>query len=71
MLDHAIVVIQEIFSLKAKDKKFVFGKGNFAGIGEKIRNMPGVTAVALGLNMLNSIQLAQLQNSWGVAVYDR
>lgn len=65
------VVEKEIFSLKAIDKKFVFGKGNFAGIGEKIRNMPGVTAVALGLNMLNSIQLAQLQNSWGVAVYDR
>lgn len=65
------VIEKEIYSLKVLDKKFVFGKGNFQGIGEKIRKLPGVTAVTLGLNMLNSTQLAQLQNSWGVAVYDR
>lgn len=65
------VVEREVYSLKAMDKRFVFGKGNLAEIGQKIRRLPGVTGVVLGLNMLNGLQLANLQDNWGVAVYDR
>ena len=63
--------LQAIFSLKSFDKKHVFGKGNLEEIGRRIRCNVGVTAAVVGIDMLSGVQLASLQDAWGVAVYDR
>ena len=67
----SLMFFKSITSLKFLDKKHVFGKGNFHDIGQKIRRNRDVTAAVLGLNMLNSVQLASLQDEWGVPIYDR
>jgi 50S ribosomal subunit-associated GTPase HflX len=63
--------IQAIHPLKMMDKRHFFGKGKLCELASHIQQSKGVTAAVVGIDMLNSAQLATLQDSWGVPVYDR
>jgi len=63
--------VQAIHSLKNVDKRYLFGKGKLSELASCIQQCKGVTAAVVGVDMLNSSQLASLQDLWGVAVYDR
>lgn len=66
-----MLFIQAIHTLKMIDKRHFFGKGKLSELTSHIQRSKGVTAAVVGIDMLNSAQLATLQDSWGVAVYDR
>ena len=58
--------------LRQIDKSHLFGKGKLEELSQVIRrNRQDITAVVLGVDMLTALQLATLQDLWGVAVYDR
>ncbi|KAI0237528.1 putative GTP-binding protein 6 [Lamellibrachia satsuma] len=65
------VVDKAIYTLKNPDKKFLYGKGNFAEITERIKGTRALTAVFVSMDMLSSVQLATMQQKWKVPVYDR
>jgi len=49
----------------------LFGKGKLAELTQFIRRHNDITSVVLGIDMMSALQLATLQDLWGVAVYDR
>jgi len=53
------------------DKRELFGKGKLDELTRDIRRHRDVTAVVIGIDMLSALQLATLQQLWGVSVYDR
>ena len=63
--------MQAVHPLRHVDKSQFFGKGKLAELTQQIRRRRDVTAVVLGVDMLTALQLATLQDLWGVAVYDR
>uniref|UniRef100_A0A8C8RVW7 Putative GTP-binding protein 6 n=1 Tax=Pelusios castaneus TaxID=367368 RepID=A0A8C8RVW7_9SAUR len=65
------VLDQIIFSTKAPDKKFIFGKGNLQILTEKIKGLPHITAVFLNTERLSSLTKKELEDVWGVKVFDR
>ncbi|XP_054241881.1 putative GTP-binding protein 6 [Indicator indicator] len=60
-----------IIPTKNPDKKFVFGKGNFQILTEKIKKLPHVTAVFLNVERMSSVTKRELEDAWGVKVFDR
>ena len=67
----SVGLLQVIYTLKNPDTKYLYGKGNFAEISERIRRARAVTAVFVSVDMLTSVQLATMQKKWKVPVYDR
>ncbi|XP_039371545.1 putative GTP-binding protein 6 isoform X2 [Mauremys reevesii] len=60
-----------ILSTKTPDKKFIFGKGNFQILTEKIKGLPHITAVFLNIERLSPLTKKELEDAWGVTVFDR
>ncbi|XP_033112706.1 putative GTP-binding protein 6 [Anneissia japonica] len=70
-LSHSRVVDSCIYSLKNTQKKFVYGKGTFQNITERIKHQPNIDAVFLSVEMLTGLQHRELEDAWNVKVYDR
>ncbi|XP_077978921.1 putative GTP-binding protein 6 [Glandiceps talaboti] len=70
-LENWTVAESIVMSLKKPDRKFIFGKGNFSLLTEKIKSRRDVTAVFLSVEMLTGLQHKTLEEEWGVQVYDR
>ncbi|KAJ6667499.1 hypothetical protein lerEdw1_016620 [Lerista edwardsae] len=60
-----------ILSTKAPDKKLIFGKGNFQLLTEKIKGLPHVSAVFVNIERLSPLTKKELEEAWGVEVFDR
>ncbi|XP_066522458.1 putative GTP-binding protein 6 [Hoplias malabaricus] len=65
------VVDKISLSTKTPEKRRIFGKGNFQTLTERIRRTPGVTAVFMNVERLTPLSERDLQESWGVKVFDR
>ncbi|XP_027013179.1 putative GTP-binding protein 6 isoform X1 [Tachysurus fulvidraco] len=65
------VVDKIILSTKTPEKKLIFGKGNFQMLSEKIRRTAGVSAVFVNVERLSPVSERELQEAWGVKVFDR
>ncbi|XP_046982683.1 putative GTP-binding protein 6 [Schistocerca americana] len=65
------VVDTEIISLKNFDKKTFFGKGNLERLQQRIRKDKKVTGVFISTNILKGIQHKELEDHFGVPVFDR
>ncbi|XP_070688883.1 putative GTP-binding protein 6 [Pempheris klunzingeri] len=70
-LDSWRVVDKIIVSTKTPEKKRIFGKGNFQFLTEKIRQTAGITAVFVNVERLSSLSERELEEAWGVKVFDR
>ncbi|KAL7832729.1 hypothetical protein SRHO_G00297470 [Serrasalmus rhombeus] len=70
-LQNWTVIDKIIISTKMPEKKRIFGKGNFQALTEKIRRAPGVTAVFMNIERLSPLSERDLQEVWGVKVFDR
>nr|XP_048280681.1 putative GTP-binding protein 6 isoform X2 [Myodes glareolus] len=53
------------------DSKFVFGKGNFQELTEKIKGSVDITCVFLNVEKMTALTKKTLQTAWGVHVLDR
>ncbi|PSN40424.1 hypothetical protein C0J52_09261 [Blattella germanica] len=58
-------------SLNSLDKKALFGTGNLETLKKQIQKNKQVTAVFISVNLLRGIQLRELENKFGLPVYDR
>ncbi|XP_020372818.1 putative GTP-binding protein 6 [Rhincodon typus] len=65
------VVDKVILSTKTPDSKFIFGKGNFQLLTEKLKGLPQVTAVFMNVERLSASSEKVLESAWGVKVFDR
>ncbi|XP_072333374.1 putative GTP-binding protein 6 [Scyliorhinus torazame] len=65
------VVDKVILSTKSPDNKFIFGKGNFQTLTEKIKGLPQITAVFMNVERLSALSEKELESAWGVKVFDR
>ncbi|XP_030053161.1 putative GTP-binding protein 6 [Microcaecilia unicolor] len=65
------VADQVILSTKTPNSKLIFGKGNFQALTEKIRGSPGITAVFLNVEVLSATSVREMEDAWGVKVFDR
>ncbi|XP_075583709.1 putative GTP-binding protein 6 [Pelecanus crispus] len=70
-LQNWTVLDKIIIPTKNPDKKFIFGKGNFQVLTEKIKKLPHVTAVFLNVERISSLTKKELEDAWGVKVFDR
>ncbi|XP_069731984.1 putative GTP-binding protein 6 [Phaenicophaeus curvirostris] len=70
-LQNWTVLDKIIIPTKNPDKKFIFGKGNFQVLTEKIKKLPRVTAVFLNVERISSLTKKELEDAWGVKVFDR
>ncbi|XP_030646950.1 putative GTP-binding protein 6 [Chanos chanos] len=70
-LQNWTVVDKIILSTKTPEKKRIFGKGNFQTLTERIRKTPGITAVFVNVERLSALSERELQEAWGVKVFDR
>lgn len=70
-LENWTVIDKIILSTKTPEKKRIFGKGNFQVLTEKIRQTPGITAVFVNVERLSPISERELEEAWGVKVFDR
>lgn len=70
-LENWTVVDKIILSTKTPEKKRIFGKGNFQVLTEKIRQTLGITAVFVNVERLSPISERELEEAWGVKVFDR
>ncbi|XP_027743909.1 putative GTP-binding protein 6 [Empidonax traillii] len=70
-LQNWTVLDKIIIPTKNPDKKFVFGKGNFQVLTEKIKKLPNLTAVFLNVERISSLTKKELEGAWGVKVFDR
>ncbi|KAK7889093.1 hypothetical protein WMY93_024653 [Mugilogobius chulae] len=70
-LESWCVVDKIILSTKTPEKKRIFGKGNFQMLTEKIRQTPGITAVFVNVERLSPISERELEQAWGLKVFDR
>ncbi|KAM4904757.1 putative GTP-binding protein 6 [Sylvia borin] len=70
-LQNWTVLDKIIIPTKNRNKKFVFGKGNFQVLTEKIKKLPHVTAVFLNVERISSLTKKELEGAWGVKVFDR
>ncbi|XP_059576930.1 putative GTP-binding protein 6 isoform X3 [Alligator mississippiensis] len=60
-----------ILPTKNLDQKLIFGKGNFQILTEKIKRLPQATAVFLNLERISTLTKKELEDAWGVKVFDR
>ncbi|KAF7989683.1 hypothetical protein HCN44_008357 [Aphidius gifuensis] len=58
-------------SMMTLKKDYIFGKGNLDMLTKKIRSNSKITAVFISMNLLRPIQIKDLQELFGVPVYDR
>ncbi|XP_061482993.1 putative GTP-binding protein 6 [Rhineura floridana] len=65
------VVDKIILSTKVPDKKFIFGKGNFQLLTEKIKGSPNVSSVFVNVERLSPLTKKELEEAWQVKVFDR
>ncbi|XP_053083993.1 putative GTP-binding protein 6 isoform X2 [Pangasianodon hypophthalmus] len=70
-LQNWTVVDKIVLSTKTPEKKRIFGKGNFQMLTEKIRRTAGVSAVFMNVERLSPGSERELQEAWGVKVFDR
>ncbi|XP_065498129.1 putative GTP-binding protein 6 [Caloenas nicobarica] len=70
-LQNWTVLDKMIIPTKNLDKKFIFGKGNLQVLTEKIKKLPHVTAVFLNVERISSLTKKELEDAWGVKVFDR
>lgn len=70
-LENWRVVDKLILSTKTPEKKRIFGKGNFQVLTDKIRQTPGITAVFVNVERLSPSSEREMQEAWGVKVFDR
>ncbi|NWX86289.1 Y3725 protein, partial [Nothoprocta ornata] len=70
-LQNWIILDKIIVPTKTPDKKFIFGKGNFQVLTEKIKKLPHLTAVFLNVERISSLTKKELEDAWGVKVFDR
>ncbi|XP_078078593.1 putative GTP-binding protein 6 [Mustelus asterias] len=70
-LPNWLVVDKVILSTKSPDNKFIFGKGNFQTLTEKIKGLPQITAVFMNVERLSAVSEKELESAWGVKVFDR
>ncbi|XP_034559943.1 putative GTP-binding protein 6 [Notolabrus celidotus] len=70
-LENWRVIDQIIMSTKTPEKKRIFGKGNFQTLTEKIRQTAGITAVFMNVERLSPLSERELEEAWGVKVFDR
>ncbi|XP_070817608.1 putative GTP-binding protein 6 [Chaetodon trifascialis] len=70
-LDNWRVVDKIVLSTKTPEKKRIFGKGNFQSLTEKIRKTAGITAVFVNVERLSPLSERELEEAWGVKVFDR
>ncbi|XP_071779540.2 putative GTP-binding protein 6 [Centroberyx gerrardi] len=70
-LDNWRVVDKIVLSTKTPEKKRIFGKGNFQALTERIRQTPGITAVFVNVERLSALSERELEEAWGVKVFDR
>ncbi|KAM6098240.1 putative GTP-binding protein 6 isoform 1-T1 [Theristicus caerulescens] len=70
-LQNWTVLDKIIIPTKNPDKKFIFGKGNFQVLTEKVKKLPHVTAVFLNVERISSLTKKELEDAWGVKVFDR
>ncbi|NXI88480.1 Y3725 protein, partial [Rhipidura dahli] len=70
-LQNWTVLDKIIIPTKNPNKKFVFGKGNFQLLTEKIKKLPRVTAVFLNVERISSLTKKELEGAWGMQVFDR
>ncbi|XP_014681565.1 PREDICTED: putative GTP-binding protein 6 [Priapulus caudatus] len=60
-----------MFSTKTPNKKTIFGRGNFEEVTKLIRSRSNITAVLINVDQLTGVQHTELENAFGVPVYDR
>ncbi|KAF7254135.1 putative GTP-binding protein 6 [Varanus komodoensis] len=65
------VVDKLILSTKNPDKKFIFGKGNFQLLTEKVKGLSHISSVFLNVERLSSVTKKELEEAWEVKVFDR
>ncbi|CAJ1059873.1 putative GTP-binding protein 6 [Xyrichtys novacula] len=70
-LENWRVVDKIIMSTKTPEKKRIFGKGNFQTLTEKIRQTAGISAVFVNVEHLSPLSERELEEAWGVKVFDR
>ncbi|XP_062370992.1 putative GTP-binding protein 6 [Cinclus cinclus] len=70
-LQNWTVLDKTIIPTRNPNKKFVFGKGNFQILTEKIKKLPHLTAVFLNVERISSLTKKELERAWGVQVFDR
>ncbi|XP_076004725.1 putative GTP-binding protein 6 [Genypterus blacodes] len=70
-LDKWRVVDKLILSTKTPEKKRIFGRGNFQALTEKIQQTTGIDAVFVNVERLSPLSERDLEETWGVKVFDR
>ncbi|XP_048855228.1 putative GTP-binding protein 6 isoform X1 [Brienomyrus brachyistius] len=70
-LQNWTVVDKIILSTKTPEKRTIFGKGNFKSLTERIRRLPQITAVFMNVERLNPLSERELEEAWGLTVFDR
>ncbi|XP_069492726.1 putative GTP-binding protein 6 [Ambystoma mexicanum] len=60
-----------ILSTKTPDSKLLFGKGNFQTLTEKIKGLSPLTAVFVNVERISALTSKELEEAWGVKVFDR
>ncbi|XP_036788497.2 putative GTP-binding protein 6 [Manis pentadactyla] len=70
-LDGWSVVERMVVPTKTPDGKLIFGRGTLQHLTERIRGMPGVTAVFLNVEKMAAPTKKELEATWGIQVLDR
>ncbi|XP_026522646.1 putative GTP-binding protein 6 [Notechis scutatus] len=70
-LQNWTVIDKIILPIQIPDKKFIFHKGNFQLLTEKIKRLPFLSSVFVNVEMLSPITKKELEKAWGVKVFDR
>nr|XP_056718153.1 putative GTP-binding protein 6 [Euleptes europaea] len=65
------VLDKMILPTKNADKLFIFGKGNFQLLTDKIKEFPHVSAVFVNVERLSLRTKKEFEEAWGVEVFDR
>ncbi|XP_029355730.1 putative GTP-binding protein 6 [Echeneis naucrates] len=65
------VVDTIILSTKTPGKKRIFGKGSFQSLTEKIKQTAAISAVFVNVERLSPLSERELEEAWGVKVFDR
>uniref|UniRef100_A0A2D4IUV5 GTPase HflX N-terminal domain-containing protein n=1 Tax=Micrurus lemniscatus lemniscatus TaxID=129467 RepID=A0A2D4IUV5_MICLE len=70
-LQNWTVIDKIILPIQIPDKKFIFHKGNFQLLTEKIKKLPFLSSVFVNVEMLSPVTKKELEKAWGVNVFDR
>ncbi|XP_039101256.1 putative GTP-binding protein 6 [Hyaena hyaena] len=70
-LDGWSVVERMVVPTKTPDGKVIFGRGTLQHLTEKIRALPEITAVFLNVERVAPPTKKELEEAWGVQVFDR